>query len=321
MRKITRVELDTSLEDSGLSFLEYQSLYLDQNIGDLKPNTEVWICDKLHLQINSLGCKGPELQPGKPVIGVFGDSGSFSICGVEAWPSRINIPGYQILNASVEGYSLERMLEKYQKLRQQLTFSGLIIYGGWHNLVYGQTGPAFWRSIFDQFRADHKLVICTLLCSLIDECRTRGVDELLCTQQQSKTENRPFFEFWGDAKPTKELINQGLDALATYNRFLKSYCAETGAILLDLHTYMLPRSYQEIPLDFFDIHHPNVHTYSKLAMFATKMLTPHFTGKALSAQFQTEPPISNSSSTAAKDQQGKGGSRQGAHKHNIYPIW
>src|SRR5438552_207952 len=58
-------------------YADFQINYLNYRTGELIPSTELWIGDLLTMRINSLGCKGEELDPALGVIGVFGDSATF----------------------------------------------------------------------------------------------------------------------------------------------------------------------------------------------------------------------------------------------------
>lgn len=67
---------------------------------------------------NELGFRSPPVQSGKPVLAVMGDSIAFGF-GVEddetipAFLQR-HLPGYQIVNAGINGYNIEQETEQYR---------------------------------------------------------------------------------------------------------------------------------------------------------------------------------------------------------------
>ena len=130
MRVIRRVEFDDLNECP--SFQQYQGIYRDiNNTGNPIPNTQIWYREKLMLQINSLGCKGPELNSDEPIIGVFGDSTVFGIrLTTDCWPREIKVPGWQVLNAGVEGFTMERSLQRLKQLAKQIKFSAVVFLPG-----------------------------------------------------------------------------------------------------------------------------------------------------------------------------------------------
>jgi hypothetical protein len=64
------ISIDSRREFRG--YADWQSLFMDMQSAWLIPNTEIWSGPDLVLKINALGCKGPELEPGLPVIAFFG---------------------------------------------------------------------------------------------------------------------------------------------------------------------------------------------------------------------------------------------------------
>lgn len=270
MRQIRKIVLDGPLAGG---FMEFQSLYMDHSNGELIPDTEVW--DGCHpaIKINSLGCKGEELEPNKPVIAVFGDSGVFGI-SLDSWVKRISLEGYQLLNAGVEGYSLERILLKYQHLKQRVKFDTVIIYGGWHNLLYNTNTEPGWRTLLEGFISpDHKTIFSTLFCSLHPDCRERGLADVLCAPQDIERLNKlGDYSFWGDKEPSMENIRAVMAKIDQYHFFMRAFCAEKGLALIDNYEFMMPNAYNEIPREFFDICHPRLPIYPKIAKFVEKRL-------------------------------------------------
>src|SRR5579862_9354376 len=106
-------------------FADFQINYLNYRTGDLIPDTEVWIADELKMRINSLACKGEELDATLGVIGVFGDSSVYG-SELDAWPFHLAIPGYQPLLAAVEGHDFKRMYTRFLELRDKVQFDTVV---------------------------------------------------------------------------------------------------------------------------------------------------------------------------------------------------
>jgi hypothetical protein len=195
MTAVRRVQLPAGAHFD--DYTDYQVNYLNYKTGWLIPGTEIWMGGTLAVQINSLGCKGPELLPGVPVIGVFGDSTTFGV-GLDAWPAHICIPGHQPLNCSVEGHDLARVAERYQQIRTTIDLAATVVGGSWHNLVYNNNTRDFWKSRFDSVGNGEPVAICTLATALVPECCDRGLDDAIAGTYVNG--NR--FVSWG-AWPTK----------------------------------------------------------------------------------------------------------------------
>lgn len=260
------------------SYVEWQSNYMDQMTGWLIPNTEIWVGNDLRLQVNSLGCKGPELRPEAPVIGFFGDSTTMGL-GNESWVRHVDIPDCQMLNAGVEGHNLDRVATRYQQLRERVDFAGIVVYAGWHNIIYNKRDEAYWRYVFDLFDQPGMVAFCTLATCLTEECRWKGLAPHLnneacgmvfdpgTTDEDLAPESKPYFNFWCSMEPSQENVTKVLDGIERYNNFLRGYCEEKGRVLIDLYRCSIPASYDEIPRDFFDVCHYRVRVYPRIGAF------------------------------------------------------
>src|SRR5579871_5604556 len=118
-------------------FADFQINYLNYRTGNLIPDSELWIGDELKVRINSLACKGDEVDPELGVIGVFGDSAVFG-SETDAWPFHLDILGYQSLLTAVEGHDFKRMHERLKELQPKVRFDAVVVSGSWHNLAYNQ---------------------------------------------------------------------------------------------------------------------------------------------------------------------------------------
>ena len=114
----------------------YRYYYMNVLDGSLIPNTKINTNGKRVLEINSLGCKGAEIDPSLPTVGIFGDSTTFGM-GLDSWAQKIKLPGYQILNAGVEGMSMGPVVNKLNELAHRINLVGAVVYTGWHNCFWG----------------------------------------------------------------------------------------------------------------------------------------------------------------------------------------
>lgn len=264
MRVIRKIELDDDYKPQ--NYVEYQALYMNHRTADLIPNTEIWQHGGLRMKVNSLGCKGAELRPGVPVIACFGCSTTLCVAN-DSWASRIAIPGHQALNCGVEGYSMDMCLRRYHALKAKVSLKVVLLYLGWHNLIYNQTGPDYWRQVLDGFLGDgHITAVCTLPTCLTEDCCRRGVTELLSTDG-----SKPFY-YWGDMKPTPAHIAALWAQIQAYNAFVRLYAAEKRLVLLELYALLRPASYAQIPVEFFDVCHMRSTTYPKVAEYISERL-------------------------------------------------
>lgn len=321
MRTIRKIEVD-SVRDP-LTFAQWQALYLDQSTGNLFPSSEYWMNGQLAMQVNSLGCKGPEIDSKLPTVGIFGDSGVF--CGPISWVDTVSVPGYQTLNAGVEGHTMARVVENFERLNKLVNVEVAVVYTGWHNLVYGDRTPSYWRSMLDRIRGKRLTAFCSLLTCLTEECRANGLDEFLYMDIPTRqARNLDEFFFWGEMAPTVDNINMILDAHMEYHAFLKGYCQENGAVLLDLNRIARP-IYKNISQDFMDVCHPRRETYPKISKYVEQSIckalgqAPKKEETFFSRLFsRTQKDSATNPEPVSTPQELKDPSRD---TQNIYPLW
>lgn len=286
-------------------YTDYQGNYMNYRTGWLIPNTEVWSGGDLMVRINSLGCKGPELTPGVPVIGVFGDSTTFC-AGPDAWASHTRVPGYQTLNCGIEGHDLTRLCERYQQLQPSVDFAAVIVAGSWHNLVYNRTDEDFWTASLDTVDDDQPVAVCTLATALVPACRERGLDDAI----KAVYANNLRFASWGNWPTTPEKTRDLYDGMMRYNDFVRAYCERRGRILIDLYEAWRPASYEQMGDQFMDPAHHRTSLYPDLGRIAAAALAPHLIGRDdLSAGAAL--PLLPMPTSADDD----------ALHRNIYPLW
>jgi GDSL-like Lipase/Acylhydrolase family len=251
------------------SYVEYQALYMDHATGRLIPNTEVLRGGKLEIQVNALGCKGPDLPPGMPVIAFFGDSATMGV-ELDSWPFHVHIPGYAILNAAIEGLSLAPMVRRFDELADLAPIACAVVCAGWHNLLYNDASDEFWRSHLERFLGDHVTAYWTVPTCLTDEFRTRDYSRLM-NSDPGATIDDDYFNFWMDMDAAST-IGPLLDAIDRYNDFVKQFAEEHDAVVIDLHDFLRPPSYADAPRDFFDVCHLRPRAYEKVGEFVEARL-------------------------------------------------
>jgi hypothetical protein len=264
------------------SYEERRALYTDFLTGFLLPRTTIWSGGDVMIEVNSLGCRGAELDLEKPVIGFFGDSTTLGVMGTadgltgETWTERIDVPGYDPLNAGVEGLEMGGVGRRYHALRDRVPLACAVFYTGWHNLIYNRRTPDYWEECLQSYlSAAHRTVVCTLPTPLLPEMRKLGIDTLENDRPDASITD-DYFHFWGDWEPKRWLVEL-IDAHERFNAHVVDFSRRTSTPLIDLHSFMRPVSYEESTRDFFDVCHIRPRVYGRLAAFVSselKMLLP-----------------------------------------------
>ena len=254
------------------TYEERRALYTDFLTGFLVPRTTIWSGDHLLIEVNSFGCRGPEIESGLPVIAFVGDSTTLGVMGTagglvgDSWPAHLDLPGYAVLNAGVEGLQLGLAGQRCELLCRRAPLVCAVYYVGWHNLIYTERTPEHWEACLQGFLSDdHRTVLCTLPSSLLPEMRRRGIDPLVNERPEADLDD-DYFHFWRGME-SDEWLHPLIAAHGRYNAHVTDFCRRTGTPLIDLAEFMRPRSYEEAPLDFFDVCHFRPRAYPKVAAF------------------------------------------------------
>jgi hypothetical protein len=299
------------LYPAGMKFADYvdfQINFLNYRTGLLIPNTEVWVGDRLTMRINSLGCKGEELDPALATIGVFGDSATFG-SETDAWPFHLDIPGYQPLLTAVEGHDFTRMQERYEVLRAKVKFGAVIVAGSWHNLAYNRHDEVYWNEVFDSFCGkDHKTAFCTLPAGIDEYACEHGIDHWIANGAKGNP-----FGGWGSWPTCAEKTREIYTGLLRYNAFVRRYCKAFGAILIELFDAYVPGDPEILASGFHDPCHPRPEIYGTLAAAAREALEPRLPKRsAPGAQVRFRPVALAMPDTAAEPQ---------LPAMKVYPLW
>lgn len=296
------------------SYAERRALYTDFTTGFLLPRTSIYSGDDLMIRVNSLGCRGEELEPNRPVIAFFGDSTTLGVMGTaaglagESWTEHVDLPGYAVLNAGVEGLQMDSVARRYESLRPRVPLACAVFYTGWHNLIYNRRTPDYWEeSLRSYLSPAHTTAICTLPSPLLPEMRQRGIVPLV-NENPSASISDDYFNFWGEWEPERWLVEL-LDAYEQFNAHVVDFCRRTETPLVDLRGLMYPDDYEHATRDFFDVCHVRPRVYPKVGSFVADELRRILPATPPSVD-DWRPPADVAAEEAVED-----------IRRNIYPIW
>jgi len=289
-------------------YVDFQINFLNYRTGLLIPNTEVWIGDRLTMRINSLACKGEELDPALTTIGIFGDSAIFG-SETDAWPFHLDIPGYQTLLTAVEGHDFTRMQERFVELRAKVKFEAVVVAGSWHNLAYNRHDEVYWNDVFDSFCGkEHKTAFCTLPAGIDEYACEHGIDHWIAKGAKGKR-----FAGWGSWPTNAEKMREIYTGLLRYNAFVRRYCKAFGAVLIDLFEAYRPGDPEVLASGFHDPCHPRPEIYGRLAGVAREALAPRLPiRQAPARQVRFKAAAAAMPDTAAEPQ---------LPGTKVYPLW
>lgn len=296
------------------AYEERRALYTDFLTGFLLPRTTIRVGDSLMIEVNSVGCRGPELEPGRPVVACFGDSTTLGVMMTEgdtpgeSWTEHLDLPGYAVANAGVEGLQMDAVARRYELLREQVPLAAAVFYTGWHNLIYNPRTPEYWEACLQRYLGEgHVTAICTLPSPLLPEMRERGIAPLV-NESPEATITDDYFHFWRGWDPDEWLVEL-LDAVDRFNGHVADFCARTGTPLIDLAAALRPRSYETATRDFFDVCHVRPRAYPRLAepvAAELRRLLPETPADV----HEFRPPPARPRPEPAEDL-----------RQNIYPVW
>jgi hypothetical protein len=244
---------------------DLQVSYLNHRKGQLIPNTEVWVGNELLVKINSLGCKGEELNPELGTIGFFGDSTMFGVAGAtlqDGWPFHVNVHGYQTLNAAVEVHAFDLVCARYDELKARVSMAAVVVGGSWHNLVCNEKGDQAWRRFLQRFSDARVLALCTIPTAFSPDSSKHGIDDVVGNR----------FRPWADWPTNASKSREAYDAVLRYNALVRRYCRETGTALIDLFYVYRPESRKDMPYRFIDPAHARAELYPAFGQCATNVL-------------------------------------------------
>jgi hypothetical protein len=250
-----------------LDYARFQLNFLDPVRREILPSTRVYQGPELIFESNALGCKGPELEDGRPIVGVFGDSTVQGGGAQAGYPGHVWIGGAQPLNGGVEGSTLSQTVDRFLKIQAQAPMICVALHTGWHDLVYGDNTEDDWRQQLDRVQGPPVIAHFRLVSDFHPEALAKGYDRFF---------KEDVYWRWQDG-----LFNQPehLAAFAAaqdrFNTFIEAYCMEQGRVLIDLDPVLQPRSYENIAENFLDLIHPRQETYPRLGQAVADQLSGH----------------------------------------------
>jgi len=259
---------------------------------------------------NTLGCKGDEPCDAHSQLLILEDDNVFGALKSQGYLSGvINSPSRksEIINETIPGASLATLVERYQQLITTIKPRAIMVYGGWVDVATSTSDERGWRAAFDAFEGDHELMLCTLMSAITPECRERGVSSLL----RSAGRSDPALDgLWQNITPSNDECRRILDRLHRFNTFILSYASEKGDKVIDLYSALLPKRYEDIPLNFLDAGRLRNSAYPAVAQAVLNVISgPNKSDKKtgfLSRWFGKQD---------AKEQEGRD------ETQNIYPLW
>jgi hypothetical protein len=258
--------------DRKFDFGDYQMNYMNYRDWRIIPSTDVIVDGHNHYRSNAYGCQGPEIEPGRPVVAVFGDSAIHGVAG-DSFVHRMRMPGCEILNAGVEGMVMKAVIDRVFELRGQLgPRSPLVcaaVHPSWHNLLYNERDEGFWTAQLDRLiplEDEMGLAHFRLVCDICEDSIDKGYDEV-----QARVKD---YFLWGAMDfSTQAGRRAGYDAMERFNDFLATYCERRGRILIDLGPAIRPRTIEDLGAKFIDFIHPAPAAYDAMAAAVVDTLT------------------------------------------------
>jgi hypothetical protein len=254
-------------------FGDYQMNYMNYRDWRIIPSTDVIVDGHNHYRSNVYGCQGPEIEAGRPVVAVFGDSAIHGVAG-DSFVHRMRMPPCEMLNAGVEGMVMNAVIDRVFELRAQLgPDSPLVcaaVHTSWHNLLYNERDEAFWTAQLDRLiplEDEIGLAHFRLVCDINEESIRQGYDEVRARVAG--------YDLWGAMDFTTEAGRRaGMDAMDRFNAFIEAYCARRGRVLIDPAPAIAPRALGDLGKNFIDFIHPAPSAYDALAACVAQALAP-----------------------------------------------
>jgi hypothetical protein len=277
---------------------KFQLNYMDKRSMKLLPNTKVYVADVLKLEVNSLGCIGPEPPAGVPLIGVFGDS---VVQGVDdSLVSYIDVPGALAVNSGVEGSLLHHIIDRFEDMRALNRMVCAVVHPGFHNLLYSETSFMWWENQLARLAGVPVVAVVKLNADLHPEAIKHGY-----TQYYGPDYAESFF-----SKP--EALPRLQEAIERKNQLIDRVCANKGFVAVDLDSVLKPVRYEDVAQKYFDVIHPRPAYYPEIGQAIAAQIAPHVQ-QALTAGValpETAPAQSQSSVAEVIDNRGRN-----------YPLW
>lgn len=249
---------DVVVLDPKSSLETWQSFYLDRNRRRLKPNVVLLKPPEMevYFQINSHGFKGPEIDPIKKLVAVWGDSIVFGVG--RGWVEGLDslFPGYQFLNGGIEGDPFENISERALEMNRKLNIIYNIVFPGWHAIRY----PEKVNSLLDEITEKlPRPILCTVPTSL----SIKAIESDLSSYFIPLDANSGYY-FWGNETYSIDNAKRILSDLQRQNEIIRRISSKKQIPLIDLYEQFYTENTSKFRDDFFDAGHPRPTSYQKI---------------------------------------------------------
>jgi lysophospholipase L1-like esterase len=244
-----------------------KAAYFDETTGWLKPNFCMVDPDGNMLwETNTLGLRGPEVEPDAPIGVVWGDSVVFSTY-TRSWPEMLNdfAPSCTFLNGGVEGsssdsiFSRAKIFNKYRRVEFNVVMPGVNIIG---------QNATFEQELLTALKVIPNAVLVTSPTSLNEEI----VNVDLSDRFRSEGDGETFFRFLGTHAYSLPRQREFFAHVYERNSIIREAAAATRTPLIDLFKVFDSRLQDDFRADFWDMFHLRPSRYPRIAAAVSEAL-------------------------------------------------
>lgn len=248
-----------------------QSFYIkDRRIG-LTPNLVVVKAGRKWFETNSWGLKGPEPEPGKKLVAIWGDSVVFGI-GSPTWVDLINehFEHYQFLNGAIEGSTVDHIIERAIRVNQEHAIDVNVLFPGWHpSSPVGSVNTTIEKVLTEGLEKIPNCILSTVPTALNEHILDADLAPFHAIAD-------PLVKFNGWAGNLSPATMRSLyERLLERNAIIRRVAQEREIPLFDWFAAMRTTSLEDFHKDFFDPAHPRPQSYAKIAQIWAEGLRPY----------------------------------------------
>jgi hypothetical protein len=220
----------------------------------------------LFLETNAHGFLGPELDFGRKLVGVWGDS------VVEGWglgwihgESEL-LPGYQVVNGGVGGATLPFIGQRAIEMNRRLPFTYNLVFPGLNSIfapVSARSTIYFWlHRLLDRLP---NVILCTQPTSLNEDLLASDLTSWLATG--SALGYHAGYNFWMELPPTREYVQAMFEVIVAQNAIVRQVAQEREQMrgqrvpVLDFYQRFYTRGAPDFRTAFVDAGHFRVEAY------------------------------------------------------------
>jgi hypothetical protein len=254
------------LPERSFDFGDYQMNYMNYRDWRIAPSSDIYIGEQRYYQSNAYGCQGPDIQEGRPVVAVFGDSVIHGAAG-DSFVHHLKIDGCETLNAGIEGLILPWTVDHVFELKDQVPIVCAAVHTGWHNLLYNERGADYWAAQLDRIQGVPLIAHFKMVADISEAIIEPGYASVVGILEG--------YGLWHGANlETREGRRAVKDAIDDFNQFIERYCFERGRVLIDLESVMAPAGVEDLGRRYVDFVHPSPTAYDLMAREMETQLGP-----------------------------------------------